>query len=187
MLGILAVLNWLMAALYAGFVVFLWIVAGDKLPPDTLMLLSAVLLLLATPFAYLGYAVEKGRGRTLQTVFAVLALFNVPIGTAFGIFALWVCWSAERTVFEQGGLPQPDDEAPRLRDDRDATPVNRPAVQRRPVEDDGTPYSTARAMHARGDSARVIQSKLESRGLDPEEVETVMNALDLRRSRARQR
>lgn len=185
MLGILSVLNWLMAALYASGIAFLWIVAGDQLPADTLMLISAGILLLAAPFAYLGYAVEKGRGRTLQTVFAVLALFNVPLGTAFGIFALWVCWSAERDVFEQGGLPQPDDDSPRARDHHDATPVNRHAVQRRPVEDDGTPYSMAKSMRERGASAQVIQSKLESQGLDREEVETVMNALGLRRSRAR--
>lgn len=47
--------------------------------------------------------VGRGRGRTLQTVLAVLSIFNVPVGLAYGIYALWVCWfnDSTRALFER--------------------------------------------------------------------------------------
>lgn len=34
----------------------------------------------------------SGRGRVPQTLLAIGALFSFPLGTAYGIYALWVCW-----------------------------------------------------------------------------------------------
>ncbi len=31
--------------------------------------------------------------RVLQTVVAVPHLFNMPLGTAFAVYSLWVCWA----------------------------------------------------------------------------------------------
>lgn len=39
-----------------------------------------------------GYLVGSGRGRAGQTVLAVLLLGGAPIGTIYGVYALWVCW-----------------------------------------------------------------------------------------------
>ncbi len=47
--------------------------------------------------------VRVGRGRVLQTALAVLSLFNIPVGLAYGAYALWVCWFNEptRAQFDQ--------------------------------------------------------------------------------------
>lgn len=36
--------------------------------------------------------IRKGRARAWQTVLAILSLSSAPFGTAFGAYALWVCW-----------------------------------------------------------------------------------------------
>ena len=33
---------------------------------------------------------RRGRGRVLVMIFAVLSLISVPVGTAYGVYALWV-------------------------------------------------------------------------------------------------
>jgi hypothetical protein len=62
-----------------------------------ILLVECVLLVLA------GRAVGQGRGRILQTVLAVLTIASFPVGTAYAIYALWVCWSnpPTRAAFEQ--------------------------------------------------------------------------------------
>ncbi len=100
----------------------------------------------------------------LQTVMAVISLPAFPIGTAFGLYALWVCWMSDAVeILEYPPL----DEAPRARrpvrrvvaaevedveevgdDDDEATvikprrpaprrppPRRAPAPRRRPVDD----------------------------------------------------
>lgn len=183
MLKILSAANWCMAGLYVVGLVFLWVV-GHELPMEALLAASAVLLLLAAPFAYLGYAIELGRGRTLQTVFAALSLFNVPIGTLFGLFALWVCWSVEREAFEDSGLPTPDDDATAVRGSARVVRARAPEAEHWEA-DAATPYSMAQLMKQEGATPRQVQQKLEARGLEREEIETVMNALGLRYARAR--
>lgn len=52
-----------------------------------------------------GKKVEQGRWRIMQTVLAVLNLgSNPPLGTAYGIYALYVCWfnDAAKSCFEAG-------------------------------------------------------------------------------------
>jgi hypothetical protein len=46
--------------------------------------------------------IGQGRGRNLQTVLAVLSMFNIPLGLLYGSYALWVCWfnDATRVLFD---------------------------------------------------------------------------------------
>ncbi len=49
-------------------------------------------------FAFVaGRGIEHGRGRVAQSLLAVASLGSLPFGTAFGIYALWVCWYNEDT------------------------------------------------------------------------------------------
>jgi hypothetical protein len=51
----------------------------------------ALLISLAVAHAYAGFMITAGRGLHLQTVLATLHLANLPIGTAYAVYALWVC------------------------------------------------------------------------------------------------
>ncbi len=75
-------LNWGMAALYvlALGLIALW--GGSRMPFGMFALSSAFRIMATLPSAYLGWVIEKGRGRILQTIFAVLALFNFPLGAS---------------------------------------------------------------------------------------------------------
>ena len=42
--------------------------------------------------------ITAGRARALQTTLASLHLVNFPIGTAYAVFAWWVCWLNPETV-----------------------------------------------------------------------------------------
>lgn len=44
-----------------------------------------------------GYLVSAQRGRVAQTVLAVLQLIHFPLGTAYGVYAIWVCWLQKET------------------------------------------------------------------------------------------
>ena len=44
-----------------------------------------------------GGKVGQGRWRIVQTVLAVINLSNAPLGTAYGVYALWVCWMNEES------------------------------------------------------------------------------------------
>jgi hypothetical protein len=73
----------------------------------TMIVVAEVLLLVAT-----AKRVEQGRWRLVQTVLAGLSVAsNPPVGTAYGLYALWVCWvePASKAAFEPppGGAPQP--------------------------------------------------------------------------------
>lgn len=56
-----------------------------------------LVLVLGVLYVVAASLVAKGRGRILQTVLAVMSLGSVPVGTAYGIYALWVCWMNEET------------------------------------------------------------------------------------------
>ena len=52
-----------------------------------------------------GKKVEQGRWRIVQTILAVLGVTNnPPLGTAYGVYALWVCWMhpESKARFEAG-------------------------------------------------------------------------------------
>jgi hypothetical protein len=54
-----------------------------------------------------GYLVGSGRGRVAQTFLATTQLMSFPVGTAYALYALWVCWSHEpsRQRFEAAIKP----------------------------------------------------------------------------------
>jgi len=78
----------------------LGILCGAALGSFLLLGVFAVLYFVA------GRKVARGRGRILQTILCVLSISNLPIGTAYGIFGLWVCWMNDETkaIFEEGGI-----------------------------------------------------------------------------------
>ena len=40
-----------------------------------------------------GYLVGSGRGRIAQTFLASMQIMSFPVGTVYGVYALWVCWA----------------------------------------------------------------------------------------------
>jgi hypothetical protein len=97
---------------YAALGVFALVSGGeDGVVPGAIMLaagvfVGALVLGFAVLFFLAGRKVATGQGRTLQTILGVLTVANIPIGTLYGGYALWVCWMNEETkkVFEAGGL-----------------------------------------------------------------------------------
>lgn len=158
-LELLSGLNWAMAVLY-GCVGLLGFV---MLPMEPGLVWLVVLLLVSLPHVYLGLNIEKGKGRTLQTIFAVLSLLNFPLGTAFGVFALMTVWSAGNAELFEGGPKSYVDELP----DVD------------PVDLDESPYAMAKRLKESGLRAGSIRTRLNMRGLPDDEIETVLGALGL--------
>jgi hypothetical protein len=68
---------------------------------------TALLVGLGLAHALAGNLVAVGRGRALQTALAVMQVSTFPVGTAYAIYALWVCWLNERTkkAFESALRP----------------------------------------------------------------------------------
>jgi hypothetical protein len=68
---------------------------------------AALLVGLGLAHVLAGNLVAVGRGRALQTALAVLQVSTFPVGTAYAIYALWVCWLNERTkkAFESAFRP----------------------------------------------------------------------------------
>jgi len=58
--------------------------------------ITGVVLMLIAALTVLAIIAARGvmwgRGRWAQTVLALVSLPNLPIGTAYGAYALWVCW-----------------------------------------------------------------------------------------------
>jgi hypothetical protein len=67
-----------------------------------------LLVVLGALYVRLAGKIEKGEGRIMQTVFAVLAVGNCPFGTAYAGYALWVCWLNEETVAIFAGEQAPE-------------------------------------------------------------------------------
>lgn len=71
-------------------------------PPVALAFVGGLVLLLVLVgvgvlYFVTGNKVAHGRWRIVQTILAVLALASFPVGTAYGGYALWVCWMNEET------------------------------------------------------------------------------------------
>jgi hypothetical protein len=105
---VMAVLVGLVGALFAG----IWGIGGilairDGEPMGWLFLIGAILF--GALFGVFSWAhgrvarrVGEGRGRIPQTALAIFHLASFPLGTLYGIYALWVCWmnEATKTVFD---------------------------------------------------------------------------------------
>lgn len=74
------------------------VITGASLGVAALIVGALTVLYIVT-----GRRVSAGRGRILQSILGVLAIGNIPVGTIYGAYALWVCWINEDTkkVFEE--------------------------------------------------------------------------------------
>jgi hypothetical protein len=109
------ILGWLMLAgnaifLVVGGFVFVLLtgigaVSGEAEAMGILTVVGAsvalLLTVLALPGMIAGYGLLKRRpwGRILATVVAILGLINFPIGTAIGIYVIWVLFQQAATDY----------------------------------------------------------------------------------------
>jgi hypothetical protein len=116
-LGILAALIVLIIAGGAASVLGMTGVAQD---PEAIMAIPiiaivgvaivALIVVLSIPSLIAGFGLLGFRpwARTLTTILCVIDLLNVPIGTAIGVYGLWVMLSTEtEPLFRQNRGPQP--------------------------------------------------------------------------------
>lgn len=192
MLKILSMLNWAMATLYGAVFGLFLIIAASQVPLSAVAAIFVIGSLLAGPHIYLGAAIERGRGRMVQTILAILSLLNFPLGTAYGAFALWVCWAAEHELFERGGLSEGESYDPPPERERRARP---PRVEV-DLEDEvtaprrgsaQTPYQLIQQLKREGLKSPDVQERLHLEGLSGEEIETLMTSAGFRFSRVKQK
>ncbi len=112
-------LNFVAAALFGilGLLVLLLFFLPFRPPLDVevpilrirlIGLLSALLVLaLAAIHVVVGYLVGAHRGRIFQTFLALVHVTSFPVGTAYAVYALWLCWVHEptRKAFESSIKP----------------------------------------------------------------------------------
>jgi len=95
-------MGWMTIISYEADLLFGHIMLGSTILTVGLVGVFAALMLMT------GTRVEQGRWRLMQTILAVLNISNVPMGTAYGAYALWVCWSdpASKARFEDAPPPE---------------------------------------------------------------------------------
>jgi hypothetical protein len=106
----LQIFNIVFAVIAAGVAllfVMLWCIGGiiairEGHPIGWVFLIGGVVIAsLLTGLAVLhgkaAAGVAVGRRRVLQSALAVLHLVNFPVGTAFAVYSLWVCWFNDQT------------------------------------------------------------------------------------------
>lgn len=172
-LQVISALNWLQVVALVAAPVGAAVLGA---PFEAVLLFGAVCLPFAAPFLYLALVIEKGRGRVLQSVLSGLMLLAFPVGTLISAFTLYVLWFSEhRQLFDDvaAGYGPPSDDAP--------APVDE--------DDDGgieeTPYAFARRLADQGQRPDVVRQRLLARGLDADEVETLLGAVGLTRPGSR--
>ncbi len=116
--GIINIVFGVLGLIVAGFLFLIiagaGIISGD---PEAMTItsivavaLSSLIAVLSIPELIAGYGILKFKswGRILGIIIAILNLLNIPIGTAFGIYALWVLLNEEtEQIFKQeqpGGI-----------------------------------------------------------------------------------
>ncbi len=119
-LDYLGLFNYMAAAFYAvvGAVVIpvslalVWAFVGPVPAEEQGALFGALALGVVSCWAFavfawaMGSRVSEGRWRGVQTVWAAMSVANnPPLGTAYGLYALWVCWvnPETRAAFERAG------------------------------------------------------------------------------------
>ncbi len=78
------------------------LVLGDDLAGGLIMIGAGVFggglcIVLGLVYQMTGKRIVQGRWRIMQTILALMNITNVPIGTAYALFALWLCWMNEET------------------------------------------------------------------------------------------
>ncbi len=66
-------------------------------------LITVVMFGLGAAHVTLALGMGEGRGRGLQTLLAIALLMTFPFGTAYALYALWVCWANPQTRRFMGG------------------------------------------------------------------------------------
>lgn len=99
--------------LMAAAIVFIAVAGGGLISGDLTAItvtsivavsVSSLIAIFSIPeiIAGIGILKIKGWGRILGMVVAILDLLNIPFGTAFGIYALWVLMNEEtEKIFKQ--------------------------------------------------------------------------------------
>lgn len=111
----ITVLGWLYVVGHAIFLLIglfifmlltgIGVVSGDSTAMMVLSVIGTavglVLVILAIPGLVAGYGLltRKSWGRILAIVVGILSLINFPLGTAVGIYTLWVLFQEEATDF----------------------------------------------------------------------------------------
>lgn len=77
-----------------------WLAWQDGEAPGLIFILAGILAFLllgglGVGHVVVGYLVGSGRGRVAQTFLATMQVMSFPVGTAYGLYALWVCWAHE--------------------------------------------------------------------------------------------
>jgi hypothetical protein len=110
-----SILGWILIATHAvGLIVAVFLfflltgigaVSGDGVAFSILSItgtaLGLLIALLSLPGILAGYGLLTGKswGRLLALVVAILGLFNFPIGTIIGLYALWVLLQNEASYY----------------------------------------------------------------------------------------
>jgi len=87
------------------------LILGDDLVGGLVMIgggvgAGVVCIVMGMVYHMTGKRLVQGRWRIMQTILAVLNVTNIPIGTAYALFALWVCWMNEesKAFFEESNV-----------------------------------------------------------------------------------
>jgi len=111
-IGLINIVFGILGFMAAG-IVFIAVAGGGFLSGDPKAMtitsivavsLSSIISIFSIPEIVAGWALLKMKswGRILGIVIAILDLINIPIGTAFGIYALWVLLNEEtEKIFKQ--------------------------------------------------------------------------------------
>ncbi len=165
----LSALNWVVAIFYLALPC-LGLVFGA--PGRVFAIAATAALLLAAPHVYLALRIERGAGRGLQSVLAVVSMLYFPLGTAFGLFALWVLWFSEhRAIFDDAALA----DVVKFSADPQGAPAE--SDSNRTKETD---FEYAHRLADGGRSPEWIYARLKQRGLDGEEIVLLFEALHLK-------
>lgn len=88
-----------------------WLIGDDQVPGWLFALIGVTVFVIlcahAAAHVLTGLLVGAGRGRALQTLLAWMQVWSFPLGTAYALYALWVCWVHEpsRERFERAIKP----------------------------------------------------------------------------------
>jgi hypothetical protein len=117
--GITALIGIVVLLLFGGAAGLIATRVQDALDPEHVMLAAPIvmiiglciagfLLILSAPAIIGGWGLIKGKSwsRVLMIVISALHLLSFPVGTALGIYGLWVLLNEQSRQFLEGGGPR---------------------------------------------------------------------------------